>query len=108
MENNVKIEYLKRDYAEFINPILMSLGLPEEHPIKTKTIDEIEDDVSEILDIRNDERYERFDAMPEVRIVRSKLNFALYEMRQDGLIERNGIDAYHITKKGEELLFDRK
>ena len=83
----------------------MSLGLPENKRKIIKTIKEIEDDVSEILAISDEERYSYFNVIPETRIFRSKLEFALYQMRKEKLIKPEGIKTYSITKKGNQLLF---
>jgi restriction endonuclease Mrr len=97
----MKENYKARNCEEFVMPVLMSLGLYDK---KSKKIKEIENEVCEILEITDEERYTYFDATPEIRILRSKLDWALYKMWKNGLIERKGIGTYNIAKGGEKML----
>jgi hypothetical protein len=58
------------------------------------------------LDISNEERYTYYDAMPNTRILRSKLDWTLYTMRKENLIEATGLSTYIITDKGKRALFN--
>jgi len=105
LNNSVaKQEYRKRPYTDFIAPVLMSLSFPENENVR-KTISEIESDACEILDISYDERRSYYNAMYNIRIVRSKLEYALRTMREEKLIEAVGLSEYRITEKGQQELF---
>jgi restriction endonuclease Mrr len=97
MKNN----YRTRNCEEFVMPVLMSLGFCDK---KSKKVKEIENEVCEILEITDEERLAYFDATPEIRILHSKLDWALYRMWKNGLIERKGIGTYSIMNEGEKML----
>ena len=100
MQNNSTKECIQRDYDEFINPILMSLGMPTSKPKKVK---KIENDVQKILELTDQEMFSFFNATPDITIVRSKVDYALYEMLKNELIKLKG-ETYSITKKGRQFL----
>ena len=101
IQNNSTKEFIQCDYDEFIKPILMSLGMPTSKP---KKAEKIEKDVQKILKLTYAEMHTFFDATPEITIMRSKVEYALYEMVKKELIKLKD-ETYSITKKGRQLLF---
>jgi len=103
MQNNSKKECMQSDYDAFIMPILMSLGLPEDKRKIIKTIENIEQDIQEILELTDQEMYSFFDATPQITMMRSKVDYALYEMLKNELVKLKD-ETYSITKKGRQFL----
>ncbi|MDR1391075.1 MAG: winged helix-turn-helix domain-containing protein [Holosporales bacterium] len=99
----MKENYRARNCEEFVMPVLMSLGFYDK---KSKKAKEIENEVCEILEITDEERLAYFDATPEIRILRSKLDWTLYKMWKNGLIERKSIGVYCIMNQGEKMLLN--